>query len=156
MGAHPTDPCRITKLLLPTQAQPAFGSCVRQCKKLESWWPNAPSLPPHSDWEKPSFFFFEVGSKQFPPRPLCQQSAYLACGADTVGEGNLTGTSLSKCCQSSISHTCIPQDGILVSTEAGKDSGAETLCFFQTASPVLSWVISDSSLHLLSFQCLLL
>lgn len=52
-------------------------------------------------------------------------------------------------CQSNISPTCTSQDVLLVSTDSGKDSGAEALRFLQTASPLLSWEISDLSLHLL-------
>lgn len=39
-GAHPTKPCRITKHLLLTQAQPAFGIYIRWCEGPESWQPN--------------------------------------------------------------------------------------------------------------------
>lgn len=117
-GAHPTKPCRITKHLLLTQAQPAFGIYIRWCEGPESWQPNGLHSLLIATGRKHLFFLKWEGNSFLPG--LCQQSAYLACGAGAVGKGNLAGTSLSKRCQRIIFLTCISKDRILVSPRQGR------------------------------------
>lgn len=144
MGAHPTDPRWITRQLLLTQAQPASRSYTIWCEGPETWCLKGihsllMAIRRKCHLSGKQIILFSLAS-------VCQPSAYLHL--QDIQQRKETVPSPSKGCQLSISPTCISKDGILGCAEE------RILHFFQRASPVLSWVLKDLSLHPVIFQCL--